>query len=34
MSGIKAFIDTNIFVYLYSKHESEKQKAAMDEINK
>ena len=33
MSGIKAFIDTNMFVYLYSKQEPEKQKAVMTAIN-
>ena len=33
MSGGKAFVDTNLFVYLYSEHEPEKQKAAMSAMN-
>jgi predicted nucleic acid-binding protein len=29
-----AFVDTNIFIYLYSEDESEKQKIAQKAINK
>jgi len=33
MSGVKAFIDTNMFVYLYSQQEPEKQQAVIAAMN-
>jgi len=34
MSGDRAFFDTNILVYLYSDHETDKQNKAFDVFNK
>ena len=34
MSEGKAFLDSNIFVYLYSEHEPEKRKAVLNAINR
>jgi predicted nucleic acid-binding protein len=34
MSVGKAFIDTNVFIYMYSKDEHEKRKLAFEQINK
>jgi len=33
MSGAKAFIDTNLFVYLYSEQEPDKRQAVITSIN-
>jgi predicted nucleic acid-binding protein len=33
MSGTKAFVDTNLIVYLYSEHESEKQQTVITTLN-
>jgi len=34
MNGDRAFFDTNVLIYLYSDHETEKQNKAFDEFNK
>ena len=34
MKAVKAYIDTNVFVYLYSDTEPEKRKRALESINK
>jgi len=34
MNGDRAFFDTNILVYLYSDHETDKQNKAFDVFNK
>ncbi|GHV43653.1 hypothetical protein AGMMS49546_25880 [Spirochaetia bacterium] len=33
MSGVKAFVDTNVIGYLYSKTDLDKKKMALDAIN-
>jgi predicted nucleic acid-binding protein len=33
MSGTKAFVDTNLIVYLYSEHEPEKQQTVISALN-